>query len=69
MVKNRAPWVPQSVKPQTSAQVMISQVMGSRPTLGSVLTAQNLEPALDSVSPSPSVPSPLALCLSKINKD
>ena len=29
-----------------------SQSVGSRPALGSVLTAQSLEPALDSVSPS-----------------
>ena len=40
--------------------------------LGSVLTAQSLEPALDSVSPSLSAPSLLMLCLSlslsKVNK-
>ena len=34
----------QSVEPLTSAQVMISQFMGSSPTSGSVLTAQSLEP-------------------------
>ena len=38
------------------------------PALGSVLTAQSLEPALDSVSHSLSPPPPLVLCLSKINK-
>ena len=52
------------------SQVMILQFMGSHPTLGSVLTAQNLELAWDSVSPSLPVP-PLTrtpLSLSKINK-
>ena len=48
----------------TSAQVMISLFMGSSPASGSVLTAQSLEPASDSVSPSLSAPAPLALCLS-----
>ena len=38
------------------------------PPQGSVLTAQSLEPASDSVSPSLSAPSPLMLCLSKMNK-
>ena len=57
-----------------SAQVMISQFVGLSPTSGSVLTAQSLEPASDSVSPSVSAPPQLALCLSvslsfsKINK-
>ena len=41
-----------SVEPPTSAQVMISQFMGSTPSSGSVLTAQSLESASDSVSPS-----------------
>ena len=41
---------------------MISGFMGLSPVLGSVLTAQSLEPALDSVSPSLPLPS-----LSKIN--
>ena len=48
----------QSVKHLTSAQVMISLFVGSSPASGSVLIAQSLEPASDSVSPS----------LSKINK-
>ena len=39
-----------SVKHLTLAQVMISQFMGSSPALGSVLTAQSLEPTKDSVS-------------------
>ena len=44
--------VAQSVKPLTSTQVMILQFMSLSPALGSVLTVQSLEPALDSVSPS-----------------
>ena len=60
-------WVAQSVEHLTSAQVMISQFVSSSPVSGSVLTAQTLEPALDSVSPS-LCPSPTrALSLSKIN--
>ena len=61
----------QLVKRSASAQVMISQLVGLSPTLGSVLTAQNLDPASDSVSPSLSLPLPahiLSLSLSKINK-
>ena len=57
-------WVAQSVKHLTSAQVMISRFMGSSPASGSVLTAQSLEPASDSVFPSLSPPTPLTLCLS-----
>ena len=57
-------WVTQSAGRPTSAQVMISQFVGSSPTLGSVLASQSLEPASDSVSPSFSAPSLLALCLS-----
>ena len=49
-------WVAQLVKHPTLAQVMISSFMGLSPILGSVLTAQRLEPALDSVSPSHSAP-------------
>ena len=55
-------WVVQSVKYPTSAQVLISQSVGSSPALGSVLTAQSLEPASDSVSSSLSAPTPLMLC-------
>ena len=62
----------QSVKRPTSAQVMISRFMGSSPISGSGLTAQSLEPALDSASPSLSAPPPLAraraLSLSLKNK-
>ena len=59
----------QSVKHLTSAQVMTSWLMGLSLALGSVLTAQSLEPASDSVSPSQSSPPPLVLShsLSKIN--
>ena len=70
---NMGAWVAQLVKCWTLAQVMISWFVGSGPTLGSVLIAQSLEPALDSVSPSLSLllPSlytlPLPLSLSKIN--
>ena len=58
----------QSVKRPTSAQVMISWSVSLSPVLGSVLTAQSLEPASDSVSPSLSAPPLLMLYLSKINK-
>ena len=61
-------WVAQSIKCPTSAQVMISQLMGLSPASGSVLTAQSLEPALDSVSLSLSAPSLLTLCLSLFQK-
>ena len=49
-------WVAQSAKRPTSAQVMISQFVVSSSGLGSVLTAQSLEPASDSVSPFVSAP-------------
>ena len=53
----------QLVKHPTSAQVMISRFVGLSPMSGSVLIVQSLEPALDSVSPSLSVPPLLTLCL------
>ena len=56
--ERRGAWVAQSVERPTSAQVMISQLVGSNPASGSVLTAQSLEPASDSVSPSLSAPNP-----------
>ena len=65
---NRGAWVAQLGKHLTSAQVMISQLLSLSPTLGSVLTAQGLEPASDSVSPSLSAPPLLTLCLSLKNK-
>ena len=61
-------WVAQSLKHPISAQVMISRFVGWSPASGSVLTAQSLEHASDSVSPSLSVPSLLSLSPSKINK-
>ena len=45
-------WVAQLVNHLTLAQVMIPRFVGSSPTLGSMLAAQSLEPASDSVSPS-----------------
>ena len=56
----------QSVKHPTLAQVMdlTSQFTSSSPTSGSVLTAQSLKPASDSVSPSLSAPYLLILSLS-----
>ena len=72
MIKNsRDTWVAQSVKHLTLAQVRISRFVGSSPTSGSVLAAQSLDLALNSVPPSLSV-SPhshsvsLSLSLSKI---
>ena len=65
-------WVAQLVKHPTLTQVMISWFMSSSPELGSVLTAQSLDPASDSVFPSvsapPSLTHMLSLSLSKINK-
>ena len=70
MCSFRGTWVAQLVKYPTSAQVMISQLVGLCSASGSVLTAQSLKPASDSASPSLSAPPLLALCpsLSKINK-
>ena len=59
-------WMAQLVKCPTSAQVMISQFVSLSPASGSVLTAQSLEPALESVSSL--CPSPLVLSVSQINK-
>ena len=63
-ISMRSAWVAQSVERLTSAQVMILWFMGLSPVSGSVLTAQSLDPALDSVSPSLSAPPLLTLCLS-----
>ena len=66
----RGAWVAQSVKRPTSAQVTISQSVGSSPASGSGLMAQSLEPASNSVSPFLSLcPYParvLSLSVSKI---
>ena len=56
----------QLVERPASAQV-ISRLVGSSPASGSVLMAQSLEPASDSVSPSLSAPPLLALSLSLKN--
>ena len=58
----------QSVERPTSAQVMISQSVSLSPKSGSVLTAQSLEPASDSVSPSLSAPPLFILSLSLSQK-
>ena len=67
-IRKRAggPWVAQSAKHLTSAQVVISQFVGSSIRL--CTTARSLEPASDSVSPSLSAPPLLALCLSLSQK-
>ena len=49
-------WVAQLVERPTLIHVMISRSMGLSPASGSVLTPQSLEPALDSVSHTLSVP-------------
>ena len=74
----RGAWVAHSVKRPASTQVMISQFVGSSLGLGSMLTAPSLGPALDSLSPSLSLPLPclyslslfhsLSFSLSKIKK-
>ena len=69
IVASRGAWVAQSAERLASAQIMVSQSVSSSPASGSVQTAQSLEPALDSGSPSLSALPPLVpcLCLSKIN--
>ena len=61
------------IKGLTSAQIMISWLMGLNPKSGSVWTVQSLETGLDSVSKSRLTPPPplmlsVSLSLSKINK-
>ena len=48
----RGAWVAQWVKRPTSAQVTISRFVGLSPASGCVLTAQSLDFASDSLSPS-----------------
>ena len=62
--KQGVTWVAQWVEHLTSAQVTISQFMSLSPTSGFVVTAQSLEPASDSVSPSLSLPLPCSCSLS-----
>ena len=66
--RERGAWVAQSGKHLTLAQVKISWFVSSSPASGSVLTAQRLEPALDSLPPSLSALPQLvlSLCLSKL---
>ena len=59
----------QLVKRPTLAQVMNLPSMNPSPTLGSVLTAQNLEPVSLSLCPSPAHTLSLSLSLSKIIKN
>ena len=56
-------WLAQSVEHPTSAQVMISQFVGSSPASGSVLTLKAWS-LLQILSLSLSAPPPLTLCLS-----
>ena len=58
----------QSVEHLTSAQVTMSGLVSASPAVASVLTAQNPEAALESLSPSLSAPPLPALCLSLKNK-
>ena len=67
-VKYWGTWVAQLAQHPTSAQVMISQFVGLSPASGSVLMAQSLEPASDSVSPSLSDLPLFMLCLSLTQK-
>ena len=62
-------WMAQAFKRPVSARVMISQFASLNPMSGSVLTAQSLKPALDSVSLSlyPSLLA-LSLCLSPFSQ-
>ena len=60
----RGAGVAQSVKRLTSVQVMISLSVSLSPVSGSMLTAQSLEPASDSVAPSLSLPLPCLLSAS-----
>ena len=61
-------WMAQLVKHLSSAQVIILQFVDSSPMSGSVPTAQSLDPASDSVSPSLCSSSALALFLCLKNK-
>ena len=65
--RSRGAWAAQLVERLTSAQVMISRFVGLSATLGSVLTAQSLEPASDSVCLSLPLSHLRALALSNIN--
>ena len=57
-MQKRGAWVVQLVERPTSARVTIPRFVGSSPASGSVLTAQSLKPASDSVCVSLSLPLP-----------
>ena len=61
----RGTWVAQFVQRLKFAQVMISLFLSLSPAFRSVLTAQSLEPASDSVSPSLSLPFPCSRSISQ----
>ena len=63
----RGTWVAQLVGCLTSVQVMISLLVSSGSASGSVLTAQSLEPASESVSISLPLPCSCSLSLSLSN--
>ena len=62
----RGTWVAQLVEYLNWAQVMISQFVSSSLALGCVLTAQSLEPASNSVSPSLSAQIGRASCRERV---
>ena len=64
----RGAWVAHKVERLTSAQAMISWFVSSSPVLRSVMTAQSLQPASDSVFPSLSSPPQLVLYFPFKNK-
>ena len=59
----RGAWMAQLVERLTSARVVILWFVSLSPASGSVLTAQSLEAASDTMPPSPSAPPPLFLSL------
>ena len=62
-------WVVQSVEHPTSAHFVISQFVSWSPALGSLLSVQSLEPALDPLLPTPlSAPPLIVRSLSLTNK-
>ena len=63
IVAVRGAWVAQLVKHLTLAQVTISWFMSLNPMSGPMLTAQRVEPASDSVSPSLCLSASLTLSL------
>ena len=65
----RGAWVAQLVKLLTLAQAMILRFVSSSPASGSVLTAQSLESASDSMYPPLSAPSPCSFTSSRSLKN